>query len=125
MALLASIAASAHAFDGITKAALRHRMTGLWRPGYSSAQATHDLARLCRNGLRARQPGAHRYRLTRHGQRIATLFTRVGARIVVPTLTQLAHHTRPPRGAPAALVAASRAYDHELDQLLKHEHAAA
>ena len=93
-------------------------------PDYSSAQATYDLGRLCRNGLLARDPGAHRYRLTRHGQRIATLFTRVGARIVVPTLTQLADLTRPPRGSPAALVAASRAYDRELHHLLQHQRVA-
>jgi hypothetical protein len=121
MALLASIAACAHAFDGITNAALRDRMTGLWQPGYSSTQATYDLGRLCRNGLLTRDSGAHRYQLTDHGRRIATLFTRVGARIVVPTLTQLVDPTRPPRGSPARLVAASRAYDHELAQLLKHE----
>jgi hypothetical protein len=124
MALLASIAACAHAFDGITNAALRQRMTGLWQPGYSSAQATYDLGRLCRNGLLHREPGAHRYRLTGHGRRIAALFTRVGARVVVPTLTQLADLTQPPRGSPAPLVAASRAYDHALDQLLEHEHLA-
>jgi hypothetical protein len=124
MALLASIAASAHAFDGITNAALRQRMTGLWKPDYSSAQATYDLGRLCRNGLLSRDPGAHRYRLTSRGRRIATLFTRVAARVVVPALTQLSDLTRPPRGSPARLVAASRAYDTELDQLLKHEHAA-
>ncbi|HET6951949.1 MAG TPA: hypothetical protein VFI47_16325 [Acidimicrobiales bacterium] len=125
MALLAAIAACTHAFHGITNAALRHRMTGLWHPGYSSAQATYDLQRLRRNGLLTRDPGTHRYQLTHHGRRLATLFTRVGARVLVPTLTQLADSTRPPRGSPARLVAASRAYDHELDQLLKHHRAAA
>lgn len=125
MALLASIAACGHAFDGITNAGLRERMTGLWQPDYSTAQATYDLGRLCRNGLLAREPGANRYSVTKHGRTIATLFTRVGARIVVPTLTQLQHHSRPPRGSPAGLVAASRAYDHELEKLLKHENIAA
>ena len=125
MALLASIAACAHAFDGITNAALRQRMTGLWRPGYSSAQATYDLARLRRNGLLARDPGTHRYQLTGHGRRIAVLFTRVGARIVVPTLTQLQQADRPPRGSPARLVAASRTYDRELASILQHQNIAA
>ena len=60
MALLALVAACAHAFEGITNAALRQRMTGLWQPRYSSAQASYDLARLCRNGLLARDPGANR-----------------------------------------------------------------
>ncbi|MPZ71111.1 MAG: hypothetical protein GEU71_16535 [Actinobacteria bacterium] len=125
MALLASVAACGHAFDGITNAALRTRMTGLWQPAYSSAQATYDLGRLRRNGMLARDPGANRYHVTEHGRRIATLFTRVGARIVVPTLTQLQDPTRPPRGSPARLVAASRAYDQELDKLLKRENLAA
>lgn len=124
MALLASISAFTHVLGGITNAALRTRMAALWKPGYSTSQATYDLGRLCRNDLLARDPHTNRYRTTTHGHAIASLFTRLSARIVVPTLTQLLAPAKPPRGSPAAVVTAWRTYDHELTTLLHHELAA-
>ncbi|MGP8209419.1 MAG: hypothetical protein ACLQVK_25730 [Acidimicrobiales bacterium] len=47
MALLASVASFAHVFAGLTNKALRAHMAALWRPTYSSAQATYDT--LCVN----------------------------------------------------------------------------
>jgi hypothetical protein len=118
MALLASISAFTHVLGGITNAALRARMAALWQPGYTTSQATYDLGRLTRNGFLTRDPHTNRYRITPHGQRIAHLFTRVAARIVVPTLTQLLNPARPPRGTPAPLITAWRTYEQELTKLL-------
>ncbi len=125
MALLASISAFTHVLGGITNAALRTRMTALWKPSYSTSQATYDLGRLCRNGILTRDPHTNRYRTTHHGRAIASLFTRLGARVVVPTLTQLLTPAKPPRGTPAAVVTAWRTYDHELNKLLQHQRLAA
>jgi len=125
MALLASIGAFTHVLDGITNAALRARMAALWKPGYSTSQATYDLGRLCRKGLLARDVGTNRYRTTNHGRAIAGLFTRLAARVVVPALTQLLAPAKPPRGTPAPLVTAWRSYEHELNKLIDHHALAA
>ena len=64
MALLASVAAFAHIFAGLTNKALRAHMAALWQPGYSSAQATYDLRRLRLKGFIERVQGTHTYRVT-------------------------------------------------------------
>lgn len=120
MALLASVASFAHVIGGLTNRALRTQMAVLWRPDYTSAQATYDLRRLRLKGFIERLPGTHTYHVTRPGLRIAAFFTQLAARIVTPTLTELAALTRPqPPLAPRALTTAWRSYETELQGLLR------
>jgi hypothetical protein len=56
MALLASVAAFAQVIGGLTNKGRRAHMAALFQPGYSSAQATHDLRRLPK-GLHLWPPG--------------------------------------------------------------------
>lgn len=76
MALLASIAAFAHVMGGLTNRSLRAQMAVLWRPDYSSAQASYDLRRLRLKGFVERIDRTNTYRVTPHGLRIAAFFTR-------------------------------------------------
>lgn len=124
MALLASIASFEHVTRGLTNAGLRDHMTDLYDPGYNTRQATYDLRRLRLKGLIERVPGTHTHRVTAHGRAVATFFTRLAARVLVPTLTGF-DTTRPPRRAPTPLVAAWRVYDTELAKALKQSAAAA
>ena len=119
MALLASIASFEHVIGGLTNRGLRQHMTDLYDPGYTAGRATYDLRRLRLKGLIERVPGTHTYRVTPKGRRIATFFTRLAARVVVPILTELDAAPRPPRHAPIPVVAAWRAYDAELRKLLR------
>ena len=125
MALLASVAAFAHVFSGLTNKALRAQMGALWQRGYTSAQATYDLRRLRLKGFIERVPGAHTYRVTAQGLRIATFFTHLASRVVVPTLTDLAQLARPHPPAPRPLVAAWRNYERELRCLISRSQLAA
>ena len=70
-------------------------------PAYSSAQATYDLRRLRLKGFIERVPGTNTYRVTSHGLRIATFFTRLATRVVVPALTDLAELPVPGHQHPA------------------------
>ena len=119
MALLASIASFEHVTTGLRNPVLRHHMADLYHPGYTARQATYDLRRLRLKGLIERVPGTHSYRVTPLGRCIATFFTRLAARVVVPVLTELDAGLRPPPAAPSPLVAAWRAYDAELHKLLR------
>ena len=118
MALLGSIAAFAHVMGGLTNRSLRAQMAVLWQPDYSS-QASYDLRRLRLKGLIERIEGTNTYRVTAHGLRIAAFFTQLAARVVVPTLTDLAALARPRPPAPRPLTAAWRAYERELNLLLR------
>jgi hypothetical protein len=119
MALLASIASFEHVTAGLTNKGLRLHMTDLYDPDYHARQATYDLRRLRLKGLIERVAGTHTYRVTDHGRRIATFFTRLAARVMAPCLAGLDAATRPPRSAPAPLVTAWRAYDNELRTLVR------
>ncbi len=107
-ALLASIASFEHVCAGLTNKALRQHMADLYDPDYGSRQATYDLRRLRLKGLIERIPGTHTYRVTGRGRAIATFFTRLAARVVVPVLSELDAVARPPGGTPSTLVAAWR-----------------
>ena len=119
MALLGSIAAFAHVIGGLTNRSLRAQMAALWQPDYTSAQASYDLRRLRLKGFIERIEGTNTYRVTAHGLRIAAFFTQLAARVVVPTLTDLAALARPRPPATRPLTTAWRAYEHELDHLLR------
>ena len=100
-------------------------MADLYDPDYTTRQATYDLRRLRLKGLIERVAGTHTYHVTAKGRAIATFFTRLAARVVVPVLTDLDAASRPSRHAPAPLVTTWRAYDVELRKLTKHFAAAA
>jgi hypothetical protein len=119
MALLASMAAFAHVVGGLTNRTLRAQMEALWRPGYTSAQASYDLRRLRLKGFIERIDGTNTYRPTAHGLRIAAFFTQLSARVIVPALTELAALAQPKRGAPPPLAAAWRSYEREVKVLLR------
>jgi hypothetical protein len=119
MALLGSIAAFAHVIGGLTNKSLRTEMAVLWQPDYSSAQASYDLRRLRHKGFIERIEATNTYRVTTHGLRIAAFFTQLAARVIVPGLTDLAALARPRPPAPRPLTAAWRAYERELNELLR------
>jgi hypothetical protein len=120
MALLASVAAFAHVIGGLTNNSLRAQMAVLWQPGYTSAQASYDLRRLRLKGFIERIEGTNTYRVTAHGLRIATFFTHLAARVVIPALTDLAALARPhPPAAPRPLTNAWRTYERQLHAMLR------
>jgi hypothetical protein len=119
MALLGSVAAFAHVIGGLTNKSLRSHMTTLWQPGYTSAQASYDLRRLRLKGFIERIDRTNTYRVTAHGRRIATFFTQLASRVVVPALTDLATIARPHPPAPRPLTIAWRSYERELTRLLR------
>ena len=119
MALLASVAAFAHVMGGLTNKSLRAQMVALWKPVYTSAQASYDLRRLRLKGFIERVEGTQTYRVTSHGLRIAAFFTQLAARVVVPALTDLAALARPKPPAPRPLTLAWRTYERELQLLLR------
>jgi hypothetical protein len=59
-------------------------MTGLLGTPYSMAQASYDLARLCRNGLITRRPHASTYDLAPDGLAFAIFYTKVHDRVLSP-----------------------------------------
>jgi hypothetical protein len=125
MALLASVASFEHVTRGLTNRGLREHMADLHDPAYNPRQATYDLRRLRLKGLIERVPGTHTYQVTARGRAIATFFTRLAARVVVPVLTGLDAIARPTRTTPPALVTAWRAYDAELRKIAREFAAAA
>ncbi len=96
--LLASVAAFSHVVGGLTNRTLRQQMAVLWSPDYSQSQASYDLRRLRLKGFIERVTRTNTCRVTAHGRRMATFFTKLANRVVVPGLTQLASLVRPPRG---------------------------
>jgi hypothetical protein len=120
MALLGSVAAFAHVIGGLTNKSLRAQMAALWQPDYSSAQASYDLRRLRLKGLIERIEGTNTYRVTAHGLRIATFFTQLAARVMIPALTDLAALARPHApAAPRPLANAWHTYERELHAMLR------
>jgi hypothetical protein len=119
MALFASIASFEHVTRGLTNAGLRDHMAEFYDADYHARQATYDLRRLRLKGLIERVSGTHTYLVTARGRAVATFFTRLAARVVVPVLTQLDASTPPRRGAPSPVVAAWRAYDAEVRKMAK------
>ena len=119
MALLASVASFAHVVGGLTNPGLCRHMAALHDPAYTSRQASYDLRRLRLKGIIERVPHTRTYRVTSHGRRVASFFTRLAARVVVPVLTELAAIDRPPPTAPSPLVSAWRSFDAELAKMAR------
>jgi len=118
MALLSSIAAFAHVMGGLTNRTLRAHMAARWTPDYTTNQATYDLRRLRLKGLIERLDGTNTYRVTPHGRSLAIFLTKLAARVIIPTLTDLDQAINPQRPAPRPLIAAWRDYQHHLDELI-------
>ncbi len=55
-------------------------------PDYTAAQASYDLRRLRLKRLIERVEGTHSYRVTPHGRHMATFFTTLATRVVMPAL---------------------------------------
>ena len=124
MALLASVAAFAHVIGGLTNRTLRQHMAMLWSPDYTQGQASYDLRRLRLKGFIARVEHTNTYRVTAHGRRMATFFTKLATRVVIPALTELDALLRPPKATPRPVRDAWRAYEHTLDALVRKRLAA-
>jgi hypothetical protein len=86
-ALAGALCTTMLAVTGITNKSLRALMTGLLDgSGYTTNQASYDLARLRVNGLITRIPGTNRYRLTGDGLRFAIFYTKLHDRLLRPLL---------------------------------------
>ncbi len=83
-------------------------MTGLLGAPYTINQASHDLARLTRNGLLTRIPHRNLYALTPDGLRFAVFYTKVHDRVLRPLMA-----SDQPQ-APQPLQRALRIIDHEV-----------
>ncbi|AQZ63185.1 unnamed protein product [[Actinomadura] parvosata subsp. kistnae] len=118
MALLATLATFGHLIGGLTNATLVAAMQPQLDHPYTRQQATYDLRRLRRKGLIERLPGHNRYRITPYGRQIACFFTKLSARVVVPTLTDLDQLSAPDRPAGRPLSRAWRYYERTLTELL-------
>jgi hypothetical protein len=119
-ALLGSVAAFAHVIGGLTNKSLRTQMAALWRPDYTSAQATYDLRRLRLKGFIERIAGTNTYRVTTNGLRVAAFTTRLVAHVIIPAMTDLAALSRPPRRPDTRpLTAAWHNYERELTSYLR------
>lgn len=124
-ALLEALCSLDHIFDGLTNATLRSHMSSLLGVDYRTNQATYDLRRLRLKGLIERVVHTNRYRVTEHGRRVATFFTRLAKRVVIPALAALRDTSRPTRRTPPPLASAWRNYDREIQRLLKRSGLAA
>jgi hypothetical protein len=86
-ALAGALCTTMLAVTGITNKSLRALMTGLLDGiGYTTNQASYDLARLRLNGLITRVPGKNRYWLTGDGLRFAIFYTKLHDRLLRPLL---------------------------------------
>lgn len=125
VALFGALCSFEHIFSGLNNPSLRAIMQGLFDPDYTPGRATYDLRRLRLKGFIERIPGTHRYRVTPYGRQMATFFTRLVTRVVVPTLTDLDSLSRPTRREPTPVAAAWRAYDKEVRAILRESQIAA
>lgn len=119
MGLLAALLLFAHVPEGFRNRDLRQSMTHLVGSvigPYTAAQMTYDLRRLRLKGIIARIEGTHRYLLTTHGVRIASLFTRLNARVLRPAWAALAPDDTIPRPLNRAFDAVNRQIDAILHQ---------
>ena len=85
---------------------------GSWRGVVSMAQASYDLARLCRNGLIARRPHANTYDLAPDGPKFAIFYTKVHDRVLGPLFADAQPQ------APPQLRAALRTVEQHIGQRL-------
>lgn len=117
MALLHAILVFRLLPDGFTNRDLRDLAGQLLGTIFTAGQITYDLRRLRVHGLISRIPHTHRYRLTSTGIQQAMFLTHAHDRLLRTGLAEL--------DEPGPLRAASRAYQHALDNLTKESALAA
>ena len=83
---------------------------------YSPGRMTYDLRRLRLHGIIVRNPGSHRYHVTRQGMRICLFMTKVHHRVIRAGLSQLMNGC--PNAPRRPVTAAFRQLDHAIDQLM-------
>ena len=105
--------------DGFTNRDLRDLVGQLLGKALKAGQMTYDLRRLRAHGLITRRPHSHRYHVTDTGLDRALFLTRAHDRLLRTGLAQL---TDP---EPAALKAASHAYQRAIDNLATESRLAA
>lgn len=88
------------------------------RHPYTSRQASYDLRRLRREEFLKRLPGRNVCQLTDTGRALATFLTKLVARAVLSTLTELQTPPTASTGHQSSVVTAWRRYEHELDTLI-------
>ena len=116
MALLSALILYMHLPDGLTHRTLRrHVATALGRDlaAYTPGQMTYDLRRLRLKGLLRRVPHSRRHRVTAQGYRVASLFTKLNARVFRPACAAF----DPAEPVPRPLAAALAAVDRQLEAL--------
>jgi hypothetical protein len=114
-ALAGALCTTMLAVTGITNKSLRVLMTGLLDGiGYTTNQASYDLARLRVNGLITRLPGRNLYRLTSDGLRFAIFYTKVHDRLLGPLMAA----NQPP--APPPLRNALHTIDTHIDTYISN-----
>jgi hypothetical protein len=113
MALLAGLCQYRLQPHGFRNRDLRRQVESLLGSPYTSAQMTYDLRRLRRRKLIQRQPGTHRYLLTRLGLRLAYLFSRLYLKLVKPAWAALL----PEPSSPQPVRTALRTLDKHLERL--------
>jgi hypothetical protein len=103
--------------DGFTNKDLRPliaELRGLPPQVITAGQMTYDLRRLRTHGLIARIPNTHRYQVTDQGLHTALFISALHDRYLPTGLAHLTDHTTSP-----PLRAASRAYQHALENLTR------
>jgi hypothetical protein len=113
------VACFAHLIGGLTNAGLCQLMGQLLGGPYTSRHATYDLRRLRRKGLICRVEGRNLYRVTPHGRAVATFFTTLSARVVVPVLSELERPLVPGGATSLPIVAAWHNYERELEAFIE------
>jgi hypothetical protein len=119
MALFACLCSFQHLFAGLMNRTLRPQIAELI-PGYTTGQMTYDLRRLRRKGLIRRIPRSQRYQLTTFGRRTAVFFTKTYVRILNPSLAELDPHLPAEIAHQHPLARTWRAFEHALDDKIKH-----
>lgn len=116
MALTGALCVTLLAATGFTNKHLRVLIAGLLGSDYRPGQMTYDLRRLRLAGLIQRLPHSNRYTLTSDGIRIATFYTKLYNRLLVP-LTAADQPQAPPQ-----LRQALHTLDRHVDNYIRQAH---
>jgi hypothetical protein len=119
MAVLAALVGFGNLIAGFTNRQLAKRAGELLHAPYTSRNATYDLRRLRRKRLIERTKGAHRYRLTVLGRRVAVLFTKAYSRVLAPGLSLLDQRLPEDVAARSPLPTAWRCFERALDEFIQ------
>jgi len=118
MSLFVALTSFTHLLHGFRNRDLRALVADLLEAdpnAYSPGRMTYDLRRLRLKGIIFRQGRTNRYFLTPYGWKVTRLFARLEARVFRPAMTAFTDDDAP---WPAALVAALKKVDAQLDLLI-------